>query len=243
MARHARALFDDQLLSSRPVGRVLHLLARAANDNAPHANLTSTTEGAAAVGSNPALNLTTTFTPDSWGNVIATEDPLSHTSNQTFDLDRRVLLAIAPDPGTGARPATNTTYDANGRAIEVDKGTTNAAGTTFTAVETTDTAFDPNGNKTQVSVLNGTQGSAALSVTQMNYDGLNRVICTAARENAAAFTSLPDACTQSAGGAYGPDPITKIAYDLAGQELTETRGLGTPAAQAFALPQSKRRTA
>ena len=230
MPSPARARFDDRPRPSRPVAGVLHLLARAANDNAPSANLTSTTEGAAAVGSNPALNLTTTFTPDSWGNVIATEDPLSHTSNQTFDLDRRVVLAIAPDPGTGERPATKTTYDANGRATQVDKGWTNSTTALSNPLETTTTAFDPNGNKTQVSVLDGTLGAAALSVTQISYDGLNRVNCTAARENSAVFGALPDACTQSAGGPYGPDPITKIGYDLAGQELTETRGYATPLA-------------
>jgi hypothetical protein len=37
---------------------------------------------------------------------------------------------------------------------------------TFTAAETTTTAFDPNGNKTQVSVLNGTAGSAAMSYSR-----------------------------------------------------------------------------
>ena len=104
-------------------------------------NLTSTTEGAAAVGSNPALNLTTNFTPDSWGNVVQVSDPLSHVSNQTFDLDRRVLLSISPDPGTGARPGTLTSYDPNGRAYQLDKGTTNAAGTTFTPAETTTFRF------------------------------------------------------------------------------------------------------
>jgi hypothetical protein len=66
----------------------------------------------------------------------------------TARFDRRTILSIDPDPGTGVRTATNTVYDFNGRVTEVDKGTTNAAGTTFTALETTLTAFDPNGNKT-----------------------------------------------------------------------------------------------
>jgi RHS repeat-associated protein len=214
-----------------------------------YGNLTSTTEGAVG-GSNPqwgtthwgspaawgtvALNLTNQFTPDAWGNVVATTDPLGHVSKQTFDLDRRVLWAVAPDPGTGIRTATSTTYDANGRTVEVDKGTTNAAGTVFTALETTTTAFDPNGNETQVSVLNGPSGSAALAVTQMSYDPLNRPVCTAERENAATFNALPGACTQSAGGSTGPDHITQLTYDLAGQKLVETRGLGTSIAGPYA---------
>ena len=97
-------------------------------------NLTSTTEGAAAVGANPALNLTTTFTPDAVGNVIAATDPLLHVSNQTGacpradrrsepgDADRRAVLAIQPDPGAGVRTASKTTYDANGRTVQAEIG-------------------------------------------------------------------------------------------------------------------------
>jgi RHS repeat-associated protein len=200
-----------------------------------YGNLTSTTEGAAAVGSYPALNLTTTFTPDSIGNVTQTSDPLSHVSNQTFDFDRRTVLSIEPNPGTGVRTASKTTYDLNGRAIQVDKGTTNTSGGSFTALETSTTAFDPNGNKIQVSALNGPLGSAALTVSQTSYDALNRPICTAVRENAAVFTALPtSACAQSLNGPYGPDQITQLTYDLAGQKLVETRGLGSPVQIAYA---------
>jgi YD repeat-containing protein len=217
-----------------------------------YGNLTSTTEGASG-GTTPqwgtaawsstgatlwgtaALSLTTTFTPDSWGNVTAVTTPLGHVSNTTFDLDRRKLLEIEPNPGSGTRTATNTIYDGNGRVIEVDKGTTNSSGGSFTSLETTTTAFDPNGNKTQVSVLNGPIGSAALTITQVSYDPLNRPICTAERNNAAVFGSLPaSACTQSTNGPAGPDHITQLAYDLAGQKLTETRGVGTSIAGAYA---------
>ena len=72
-------------------------------------------------------------------------------------------------------------------------------------------------------------GTSPLIVVQKNYDPLNRVICTAERDNAAGFNSLPNnACTQSAGGPAGPDHISLVAYDLAGQKLTETHGAGTP---------------
>ncbi|MGH7022550.1 MAG: hypothetical protein ACREEB_03050, partial [Caulobacteraceae bacterium] len=106
----------------------------------------------------------------------ATTTPLGYVSNATFDLDRRKLLDIDPDPtpGSGTRTATDTTYDADGRAIEVDKGTTNSSGGSFAALETTLTTFDPNGNKTEVQVLNGTVGSSPLTVVQTSYDPLNR---------------------------------------------------------------------
>ncbi|HEY1561943.1 MAG TPA: RHS repeat-associated core domain-containing protein [Caulobacteraceae bacterium] len=196
-----------------------------------YGNLTSTTEGAAAVGTHPALNLTTGFTPDAWGNVTATTTPLGHVSNATFDPDRRKLMDIDadPTPGSGTRTATRTTYDANGRVIEVDKGTTNASGGSFAALETTLTTYDPNGNRTEVQALNGTVGQAPLTVVQMSYDPLNRPICLAERNNAVVFGSLPtSACVQSAGGTAGSDHISQAVYDLAGQKLTETRGVGTP---------------
>ncbi len=83
-------------------------------------------------------------------------------------------------------------------------------------------------------MLNGPSGSTPLTVTQMSYDPLNRVICTAERENAAVFSSLPEACYQSAGSGVGPDHITRLTYDLAGQKLVETRGVGTSIQSAYA---------
>ena len=59
------------------------------------------------------------------------------------------------------RTATRTTYDADARAVEVDKGTTNAAGGNFTALETSTTGYDPNGSKIQETMFNGTTNSGA----------------------------------------------------------------------------------
>ena len=199
-----------------------------------YGDLTSTTEAAAAVGANPALNLTTTFTPDAVGNVTAVQTPLGHLSYAVFDAARRQTFAIDPDPGTGTRTATRNTYDANGRVIQVDKGTTTSTtGSPFSALERTVTSFDPNGNKTKVSVYNGTTNSVsnpALILTQTSYDPLNRPICTARRLTPSTFASLPGACGQSPGGANGYDLISQLGYDLAGQKLTEQRGVGTPGA-------------
>jgi RHS repeat-associated protein len=192
-----------------------------------YGNLTSTTEGAAAVGSNPALNLTTQFTPDTIGNVTATTTPLGHVSNTTFDQDRRPLLQIQPNPGMGVRTAIQTAYDANGRPIEVDKGTTNSTGQNFSALETILTTYDPNGNKTAIEVLNGGGPTQPiLTLSQMSYDPLNRLLCTTRRQNPSSFNNEPAPCTPSTAGGNGPDQITQIAYDLAGEKISETRGVG-----------------
>jgi hypothetical protein len=214
--------------------------ARAAAEDPPAwADLVRAEAPPRAANDNPALNLTTTFTPDAVGNVVATTPPLLHVSNATFDQDRRKLLDIDPDPGSGTRTATNTIYDPNGRVIEVDKGRTNTNGNNFVDQETTLTSFDPNGNKVEAQVLNGPVGNTPLTVTQTSYDALNRPICTAERNNAAAFAALPPACAQGPGGAYGPDHISQIGGaclragqrpdpgDAAGQKVSETRGVGT----------------
>jgi RHS repeat-associated protein len=107
-------------------------------------------------------------------------------------------------------------------------------GRELTSLEITTPAFDPNGAKTQVSVLNGPYGSAPLIVTQTSYDALNHPICTAERNNAAVFGSLPAACSQSTNGSAGPDDVTQLTYDLAGQKLIETRGVGTSIAGPYA---------
>ncbi|MHB8531003.1 MAG: RHS repeat domain-containing protein, partial [Caulobacteraceae bacterium] len=54
-----------------------------------YGNLTSTAEGAAAVGANPALNLTTTFTPDGFGNITAVVDPRGDATTTQYDNMRR----------------------------------------------------------------------------------------------------------------------------------------------------------
>ena len=84
-------------------------------------------------------------------------------------------------------------------------------------------------------MFDGPLGSARLTLSQTSYDALNRPVCTAQRQNAAGFASPPaSACAQSAGGGYGPDQIVRFTYDLAGQKLVETRGVGTAIAHAYA---------
>jgi serine/threonine protein kinase HipA of HipAB toxin-antitoxin module len=76
-------------------------------NNTSHCNLSSTTEGAAAVGLSPALDLTTTFMPDGWGNVTATTDPLKQGRNKGHSLHFCSCAGVVPARAIGRRPELN----------------------------------------------------------------------------------------------------------------------------------------
>ncbi|HYG27019.1 MAG TPA: hypothetical protein VD906_08940, partial [Caulobacteraceae bacterium] len=180
------------------------------------------------------VNAVTAFTYNAQGDVSVTDGPrtdVTDVSYALYDAMRRKVMEIGPDPdGAGAllRPATRTTYDAEGQVTQVERGrTTSIAGTDFVALATTGYAYDPVGNK----VREHTQAG----LTQHEYDGLGRVTCTAVRMNAALFTTPPaSACLAGAPGAFGPDRIGRKVYDLAGQLLRETRGEMTSLVQDYA---------
>ncbi len=180
------------------------------------------------------LNSTTSFTADSLGNVTAVTDPRGNVSNIVYATgtgsvlfpDRRKLYEIGPDPdGSGPlkRPAVKHTYDAAGRETQVDKGTTAADGTGFVSLQTASVTYDAVGNKIRV--------DSPAGVSQLSYDGMNRVLCSAVRMNAAVYSSLPsDACTASTiDTAQGRDRISKNTWDYAGQLTKVTQAFGAPA--------------
>jgi RHS repeat-associated protein len=191
------------------------------------------------------LNATTSFTFDISGNLTESVGPrtdVSQISDYTYDPDRRLVFSIGPDPdgaGPHLRIASKTTYDAVGRVIEVDQGTTSSAtGSDFASLKTVTSSYDPAGNKlqdTEYDVYTPSSPTTGIfSVTQYSYDGANRKLCTAKRLNSAAFGSLPsDACQLSTSGNYGVDQIGKLVYDPAGQVLQELRAFGTPLQEAY----------
>ena len=164
-----------------------------------------------------------------------------------YDIVGRQVGTIAPDPDNGGalkHAATRTTYDVRGLAIKQETGelatwqNENIAPkdwSGFTVLSSVETQYDAS-NRAIKSITRGSDG-VIVSITQNNFDDNGRPLCTAVRMNSALFTSSSaynnvDACSLGRAGADGPDRITKIIYDAAGQVLQMRRAVGTPLEQA-----------
>lgn len=189
-----------------------------------------------------SLSATTSWTYDALGNKLTEDGPLAGADDTTrwrYDAQRRVIGVVAPDPdgaGTDYKyRATRNTYDATGRLTKVEQGTVDSQSdghwAAFAPLVTTETAYDALDRKTRVWVYGATGGTQTL--TQYSYDLAGRLDCTAVRMNPAAFASPPaSACTpgtQGTGaGDFGPDRITKLTYNAAGEVTKTTLAYGTP---------------
>lgn len=189
-----------------------------------------------------SLSATTTWTYDALGNKLTEDGPLAGADDTTrwrYDAQRRVIGVVAPDPDGAATAykyrATRNSYDAAGRLTKVEQGTVDSQSdghwAAFAPLVTTETAYDALDRKTRVWVYGATGGTQTL--TQYSYDLAGRLDCTAVRMNPAAFASPPaSACTpgtQGTGaGDFGPDRITKLTYNAAGEVTKTTLAYGTP---------------
>jgi RHS repeat-associated protein len=181
-----------------------------------------------------ALISTTATTYDATGNVLAVDGPLPGSADTTryrYDALRRVTAVIGPDPDGGGplkHRATRNTYDPAGRLTRVELGTVNgqadAEWATFMALEATDTAYDVMGRKLKEA---DSGGGAVHSVTQYSYDASGRLECTAVRMDPAQWSSQTNACGPQTNGFYGPDRVTKVIYDIAGQLRKKQVAVGT----------------
>jgi YD repeat-containing protein len=193
---------------------------------------------------NGSISATISWTYDVSGNKLTEDGPLSGTADTTrwrYDIRRRIIGVIAPDPdGTGPRKfrATRNSYDAAGRLTKVEQGTVNSQSDAdwalFAPIQTAETIYDALDRKTLEFSYGITGGPQSL--TQYSYDLAGRLECSAVRMNpallVAPFTGLPaSACTLGTQGTaandFGPDRITKLTYDAAGQLIKTTLAFGT----------------
>ncbi|MBV9932011.1 MAG: hypothetical protein JO013_13850, partial [Alphaproteobacteria bacterium] len=184
------------------------------------------------------LNLRTCFAYDAQGDKIAETRPRAllascpaqgpagpapFTTFYRYDAAHRPTGTIAPDPdGAGPlhHPAVRNSYDPAGRLTRVEKGellerqseaVAPAAWPNFTVKERTDYGYDALDRKVaEVGVDPATQ--QAVTLTQMSYDNVGRLECTAVRMNAAAFPWTLGACSLGPEGSQGPDRITRNWY-------------------------------
>ncbi len=167
---------------------------------------TSTTVATAAIGG-PALNLVSTFTPDSWGDIVTAVDPRSNATTTTYDAARRPTVVKNHNGGSGASllGASRTTYDLLGRVTKTEGGTA-FSGTNVSAWQTLEEkTYTPTSQV--ATVLNG-----AGNTTTTTYDALDRVLDVT-------------------------DPVGRITrneYDAASQLTRIIRAVGTGLVQDYA---------
>jgi RHS repeat-associated protein len=181
------------------------------------------------------LTSASTMTYDSAGNPSTVDGPLSGTADTTkyrYDAANQLVGATSPDPdGASALKmrAVKLTYRSDGQVSKQELGTVNSQSDAdwalFAPLQTVDVTFDANNRPTQRKLsASGTD----YALTQTSYDALGRTDCTAVRMNVAVYGSLPaSACTLSTQGSFGPDPISQIVYDAAGEVVQNKVAVGT----------------
>jgi len=199
--------------------------------------LPSSATGQAGDGS---VSATSAQTYDSIGNALTITAPAagptgsSRTTYYTFDTDREVVGAVAPNPSeTGlANLAEKITYNSDGHVTLAEEGTMPSQSDTnwgdFISKKQVATSYDAYLRPAQTAV---TAGGTTLKVSQLSYDVANRPTCAAVRTNAGAFGALPaSACTLQPPGSSGPDQVAHVTYDALNRPSVVTTGYGTSAA-------------
>lgn len=183
---------------------------------------------------NGSLTATTAMTYDTRGNVTAVDGPLAGTADTAraqYDLADQLLGTVSPDPdGAGALlpRATRYSYHPDGMVESVARGTvatTTSDVATISIAERVINTYDPAGRKVQENLYDAASTTQAL--TQYGYDGEGRLVCTAVRMNPATFGSPAGSCVLGTTGAFGPDRITRVTYDVADQVTKVETGVGT----------------
>lgn len=186
---------------------------------------------------NGSVSVTTTYAYDDVGNLISEDGPQPGPTDTTYyryDAGRQKTGVIYPDPdgaGDGTidlkRRAQKTTYNDDGQITKVETGTVNgvtdADWALFASLQQVETTYDLYGMPT---VSKTSAGGQVISLVQTSYDVANRPLCVTTRMNPDTYNNLPDACTLTTEGAFGPDRITRNTYDELGRVKQIDRGVG-----------------
>lgn len=174
---------------------------------------------------------------DPRGNLLTADGPLSGTDDITryrYDAADQMVGVTSPDPdGTGVlkNRAVRATFRPDGQVSTQEIGTVNSQSdtdwSTFSPLETVDVTFDAN---SRPSTQKLSSAGTAYSLSQLTYDAIGRLECSAQRMNTGAFASLPaSACSLGTAGSHGPDRISKRVHDAAGQVTQVRIAVGTAA--------------
>ncbi|MDX3775728.1 RHS repeat-associated core domain-containing protein [Chromatiaceae bacterium AAb-1] len=176
--------------------------------------------------------------------VFSAQPAQDYTVAKRYNLNRQVTGVIYPSPNGNANYlASRNTYDSRGRLVRVENGYLSswqnetikpANWTGFTITVRKDYTYNGYGWKTSEAV--STSSGQKQQLIQYGYDKYGRVECVAQRMNPAVYSHYPNsvnACNLGVEGNFGPDRITKFAYNHFDQVLVEQRGVGTVLTQAY----------
>jgi RHS repeat-associated protein len=188
-----------------------------------------------------SLSATTAISYSQNGDALTTTDADGNVTAYVYDADREKVGVIGPDPdGSGPLPnrATRISYNPDGQVSLTELGTVTSQSASswanFSSILESANSYDSTQRLIQTTA--SPSGGAAQAVTQYSYDGANRLICTAVRMNAGAFSSLPaSACTLGTAAGDGPDRIAHTSYDGDNRPLQVTSGYGTSAPRTEAV--------
>jgi RHS repeat-associated protein len=181
-----------------------------------------------------SLSATTIWTYDEWGNKLTEDGPLlgaADTTTWRYDAMRRVTHVISADPdGSGPllHRVVRNIYNPVGRVIRAERGSmTTPAAATLVVLEADEFDYDLFYRVVRETKISGT---TALTQTQYSYDTAGRLKCTAVRMDPAQWNSQTDACIPQTTGPNGPDRVTKLTYNAAGELIKTQLAVGTSVA-------------
>jgi RHS repeat-associated protein len=176
-------------------------------------------------------------TYDAIGNITSVDGPLQgadDTARIRYDAARQVVGTVRPDPdGAGPRlpTAQRISYNAYGQVTQIEIGTvtdqSDMAWNNFSSQQQQIITYDGNARPVKQEIK---AAGTTYAVSQVSYDNLGRVDCTVQRMDSVQWASQTDACTPQTTGAGGPDRVTKLVYDAAGQVTMTKVAIGTGAA-------------